>query len=126
MANEKIKYDGSQEEEIRLGFVTPDGVVVTNKRQEYNLYLKECRAREEYRNDKELISLGIVDKYGKVLDENRLKEIKEKRLDSMLIKQENESEQKINKPGLFKRAFQKILSKKHNKSVLEKATENER
>lgn len=124
MANEEIKYDGSQEEEIRLGFVTPDGAVVTHKRQEYNLYLKECRAREEYRNDEELIRLGIVDKYGKVLDENKLKEIKEKRLDSMLIEQERE--QRVNKPGLFKRALHKIVGKKHNKSVLEKATGNER
>lgn len=124
MANEEIKYDGSQEEEIRLGFVTPDGAVVTHKRQEYNLYLKECRAREEYRNDEELIQLGIVDKYGKVLDENKLKEIKEKRLDSMLIEQERE--QRVNKPGLFKRALHKIVGKKHNKSVLEKATGNER
>lgn len=126
MANEEIKYDGSQEEEIRLGFVTPDGAVVTNKRQEYNLYLKECRAREEYRNDEELIRLGIVDKYGKVLDENKLKELKEKRLDTMLIEQEKEREQRVNKPGLFKRALHKIVGKKHNKSVLEKATGNER
>ena len=128
MTKTEIKFDGSEAEGIRLGFVTPDGVVIPSKREEYNLYMKECERREKYRNDKELISLGIVDEQGKVLDEEKLKEIEQERLEESFeeLRLEREKAKASRKPGLFKRALQKIVGKKRNKDILKKATEFER
>ncbi len=127
MAKE-IKYDGSEQEMLELGFITEDGVAISSKREELNLYLKEVTKRNKYRDDEELINLGIVDKNGKVLDEKRLKEIEDKRLDESLEEKRAERDRikAYNKTGLFKSALQKIIGRKKHKDILEKTTGIER
>ena len=115
MAKE-IKYDGSEAEMFELGLITRDGVAIHNMRDELNLYLKEVAKRKKYREDKELIALGIVDKNGKVLDQERLNQIEQERFDKQI---EQETEARVasrNTPGLLRRAIEKLRAK-HSKPV---------
>lgn len=82
--NKTIKYDGSEQEMIDLGYTDINGNVNTDKRYELNIYMKEVEKRRKYRNDPALIKAGIVDKNGNILDKQRLAEIETKRLDAAI------------------------------------------
>lgn len=78
------KFDGSEQEMVSLGYMDIDGNVFPDKRNEMNLYLKEVKKRNKYKNAVELIEAGIVDKDGRVLDKKRLAEIESKNLDKKI------------------------------------------
>lgn len=115
MATE-IKYDGSDQEMIDLGFITIDGVAIANKRDELHDYLKEVEKRKKYRNNKELIDAGIVDKNGKILDEKRLKEYEKQELDKRLEELDITHQKTSKAPNVWHRASAKLkqmFAKKH-------------
>lgn len=124
MAKE-LKYDGSEEELIELGLMTHDGVAINDKRNELSIYLKEVERRNKYRANKELISAGIVDKNGKVLDEVALKKYEAQKLDEQLQEQEREKSHS-NKPGIFKRAKMKLINMIARKRMPRQMPSNER
>lgn len=124
MAKE-LKYDGSEEELIELGLMTHDGVAINDKRNELSMYLKEVERRNKYRANKELISAGIVDKNGKVLDEVALKKYEAQKLDEQLQEQEREKSHN-NKPGIFKRAKMKLINMIARKRMPRQMPSNER
>ena len=113
----EIKYDGSEQEMFELGLITNDGVVVTNKRNQFNMYMKEVERRQKYRENKTLIEQGIVDKNGKILDEKALSAYEKKeeaKRDAVMRQKETE---RINKPTIFSRAAQKVKALFRKKRV---------
>ncbi len=116
MAKE-IKYDGSEAEMFELGLITRDGVAIHNMRDELNLYLKEVAKRKKYREDKELIALGIVDENGKVLDQERLNQIEQERFDKQVEQETEARAASRNTPGLLRRAIEKLRAKRSHKTV---------
>ena len=110
-----IKYDYSEEELHRLGFVDADGMINNNLRYEFGLYRQECLRRDKYRANTALIAAGIVDKNGRVLDEKRLQEYKIKEYTAARIAYEKEvAKQRADAEERRKQAIKKfkaLLSK---------------
>lgn len=104
-----IKFDGSEKEAMELGLIDANGNVITDKREKYNLYMKESDKRNKYRGNKELLAAGIIDKNGKILDHKALDEYEKKELDAKMDKIAAEQENK--QPGLFKSAINKLKQK---------------
>lgn len=104
-----IKFDGSDKEAMELGLIDANGNVITDKREKYNLYMKESDKRNKYRGNKELLAAGIIDKNGKILDHKALDEYEKKELDAKMDKIAAEQENK--KTGLFKSAINKLKQK---------------
>ena len=102
----KIKYDGSDQELMKLGYINEYGVANPDKAYELNLYFKEVEKRNIYKQDRELIDAGIVSVDGDVLDEKRLKDVE---LERLVHKFDNSG--LLRNPGMAVHVFDKIANR---------------